>query len=328
MPITWIPTLYSTTRTETGRLASGSGSVDAEKKGKARQMQNVPKRLRDAVVAPPGYLFVHGDWSGIDWAMMVWHAIHYLDSDFHKDLLLRYFAGTFDPHSWLTHHTFKAYSVTCPLCGPHTLTLVEPPTFCPCRPTSRVRYTIHSAQAIPYEDIAAGKYPKERQTCKIYTHGYNYDGSPKELADNAGHPLAVGKAACAAHDVAFRLRELKTALVELTRSCHYAKTPLGWRRYFWEFSPHVPDVLAHYGQGSTADLLKWLLVQLDDHLTSTHDSVVLLVPQEEALAESERLLLLMQQPVPWLDNYRFRAEVCIARNWALEAPLPPPPNPR
>jgi hypothetical protein len=95
-------------RTNTGRLASGFDDTDQDKlskKGKKEQVQNVPKKLRDAIVPDPGHYFVGGDWRALQWCLCMRRAaILNVPEGYHKDLLARFLRGELDPHSFLASH--------------------------------------------------------------------------------------------------------------------------------------------------------------------------------------------------------------------------------
>ena len=162
----------------------------------------------------------------------------------------------------------------------------------------------------------------ERQVAKVFTHGYNYDGSPRSLARNAGLQDSVGITVCAAHDKAFRTRKWKDATVAKVKKAHKIQTPLGWRSYHWEWNPKPQEVLGRLVQGTAADLCKWVMGSifrgLGGHcrlVTSTHDSFLVQVPDAKVGLVSEWLKDQMQQPVPWLDGRRWRADVKVGKTW-------------
>ena len=166
----------------------------------------------------------------------------------------------------------------------------------------------------------------ERQVAKVYSHGYNYDGSPRTLARNAGHTDAIGIQVCAAHDKAFRTRPWKEAVVAKAKKQRYIQTPLGWRRYFWGWQPKPAEALGTLVQATAADLCKVVLGSIFKELpkgweilTSTHDSVMLMVPQIcNTAPEYEASWWLkeqMQQPIPWLDGRSWRCDVKVGRTW-------------
>jgi DNA polymerase I-like protein with 3'-5' exonuclease and polymerase domains len=66
---------YSLHRTNTGRLASGSDDVDADKiRVSPGNAQNKSDRDRMMYTAPPGYVFVQADYSQIESRVCAWHA--------------------------------------------------------------------------------------------------------------------------------------------------------------------------------------------------------------------------------------------------------------
>lgn len=284
-----IVTRYSMHRTGTGRLASGTDPTEAEKSRglKPQQVQNIPKGLRDIFHAEPGHVFIGGDWSAIEWALVMYFASKLNHpKDFHKNTLDSFQSGDFDPHSWLAAHAYE----------------------------------------LPYLDLVAkkqrGEKVPERQICKVYTHGYNYDGSPDVLAQNAGHPIKIGRQVCKAHDKAFKTRAWKNYEVSEVKQYHYVETPLGWRRYFWDLDPKPQEVLASKVQGTAACLCKWILLRIAETLpeearivTTTHDSFVLQWPAGSAEMGAEYLAAQMEQKVPWLDDRKWKSEIDIGHTW-------------
>jgi DNA polymerase I-like protein with 3'-5' exonuclease and polymerase domains len=161
-----------------------------------------------------------------------------------------------------------------------------------------------------------------RQVAKIFTHGYNYDGSPRTLARNAGLKDDIGVAVCAAHDKAFKTRKWKDVVIRRAKKEHKIQTPLGWRCYDWSWQPKPSDVLAWLVSGTAADLCKrvmWSIFKDMPHncrlVTSTHDSFLLQVPEADAEKKAQWLKEHMQRPISWLDGRQWRADVKIGKTW-------------
>lgn len=282
---TWIITTYSQHRTDSGRLSSGVDNSDPDKgiRGKVQQLQNVPKKLRDAIVAPPGYVMIGADYAGIEWALAMWDAAQLnRPAGHHARLLDEFRAGRLDPHRYLASFAFQK----------------------------------------PEGEITRD----QRQLCKPYTHGYNYDGSPLTLARSVRQPGRVGEMVCAAHDKAFITRPWKTWTIQQAKAHHYVDTVLGWRRWFWALEPKGPEVLATRIQGTAADLLKWVAIRVLEEieqqdlpitmLTTTHDSMLFMTPAEKAKEMTERVKeKWMEMPIPWLEGRSWRADVKIGPNW-------------
>lgn len=289
-----MPTSYGLHRTTTGRLASGIDDSDPDKgiKGrKIQQIQNFPKKIRDAFVADEGYAFVGADSAGIEWAIAIYLASKVnVPSGFHLEILDRFQRGEFDPHRYLASKVFN----------------------------------------VPEEEVSGAM----RNTAKPYTHGRTFLGSERGLAREAGHPEAVGLRVCNAHHEAFKLKQWQDYELDLVKRRRYVQTPLGWRRYFWEPKPKPQEILGTKVQATAADLCKWILASISfsyerwvsegrwivepqgwEMLTSTHDSMLLHVPQEEVSEASSWLKATMEQPIPWLDNRSWRASVKVGQNW-------------
>lgn len=253
-------------------------------RGRVTQLQNIPKSVRDIVVAESGCVLVQGDWSAIEWCLAMWFASK-LDTDrFHLDILDKFQVGEFDPHRYLASHAFN----------------------------------------IPEPDVT----DEQRRLCKAYTHGRTYMGSPRTLARNAGHSDSVGVKVCAAHEKAFRVMPWQQSVLAECKKKHYVQTPLGWRRYFWGWDPKPTEVIATKVSATAADLCKVVLRSIFKELpfgwevlTSTHDSVMLMVPERYVTGHLEPVASMwlrnqMEQPSPWLDGRRWRCDVRTGKNWA------------
>jgi DNA polymerase-1 len=246
---------------------------------KVHQLQNIPRKLRDAFVPDLGHVMIGGDWAGIEWAIAMWFCSKVGEpAGYHEDLLDRFQSGLFDPHRFLAA---KAFGV------------------------SEAKVT-----------------KRQRKICKAYTHGRMFAGTGIGLAREVGHPQRIGIQVCNAHDVAFKHSVWQSRTVALVRKQHYIQTALGWRRYFWEWKPKPQEVLATLVQGTAADLCKYVLRDIFETqpswvevLTTTHDSLLLQVP---LLKEEEGAAFLkekMEQPIPWLDNRTWRADIKTGMSW-------------
>lgn len=288
-----LATKYALHRTDSGRISSGVSSSDEEKTGRrVQQVQNIPRALRDIVAAPPGFSMIQGDWAGIEWAIMLWYAAKYIDQPrgFHRELLERFRRDEFDPHCWLA-----AVAFTVPY---HEL------------------YAAHKA----------GVSRRERKLAKPYTHGRMYYGAPLTLAKQAGHDAKIGGIVCEAHERAFKVSTLQTYLIEMTRKQRYADTVLGYRRWFWDADPKPTEILAHYGQGTAADLCKTTLRVFAEEfakkdrehwqlLTTTHDSFLAMVPTDAVPSALNVMRNTMERPIPWLDGLTWRADFRVGDSW-------------
>lgn len=274
-----MPTQYSLHRTSTGRMSSGTADDDPEKKRKQQQLQNVPRKLRDAIVPDPGYIMVGGDWSGIDWCIAMWLFAKYKPDGPYMELLERAQRGELDAHRYLASFAFDVV-----------------------------------------EDQVTSK---QRKTCKPYTHGRTFGGSPNGLAAEVGHPQRVGQLVCRAHDRAFQTEEPRNRIYEEAKRKHYVQTPLGWRKYFWDWKPKHQEVIGILVQAiATGDLLKWTYLRLCQQplvgfelLTCTHDSFLGQILIDRGEEARHWLKGQMEQPVPWLDNRTWRADVKTGYSW-------------
>lgn len=285
-----LKTSYALHKAETGRLASGTDSTEADKVGaKVQQIQNFPSVLRDIVRAPEGSILVGGDWAAIEWALAIWDAacLGYNES-FHRDILTRFRHDEFDPHCWLAAHA----------------------------------YDLDYDKAFESHKKGGSYGAKERKISKAFTHGYTFGGSPAGLARNAGLKDKIGVRVCRAHDEAFQLQGWKDYTYETAKARRYVETPLGWRRYFWDWKPKREEVLNTRIQATAADLCKWTLLQLFrsmpegwELITTTHDSFLIMAPKDKETEAIPFLLGKMEAKVPWLSNESFRADVRAAQTW-------------
>jgi DNA polymerase I-like protein with 3'-5' exonuclease and polymerase domains len=277
--LTWLKTQYSLHRSATGRLASGSDPTELEKRVSRQQLQNVPKKIRDMVVAPPGQTLVGGDWAGVEWAIAIWYCWMQTRDTYYDDMLKRFFRGEFDPHRYLASFAF----------------------------------------GVPEAQITG----QQRRVTKAYTHGRMFGGTPQGLSREAGHPIRVGFRVCNAHDRAFRPKPFQEAVLEQTKRRKYIQTPMGWRRWFWNWKPKPTEVLGSIIQATAADLCKVVLRECLSSsevasgeitiLTTTHDSIVVMSPDPERAAAW--LKAKMEMPIPWLEGRKWRADIKIGKNW-------------
>lgn len=276
-----ITTNYSLHRTTSGRLSSGMDTSDEDKGGfkkRVSNLQNWPKPIRDVVVAEPGHVFVAGDWAGIEWAIAMWMCGKVERDGYHDRMLDEFYRGEFDPHRFLASKAF----------------------------------------GVPVADVTDG----QRQTAKVYTHGRTYDGSPRTLARSAGHRDETGVLVCSAHDSAFKTQGWKAHTLAQVKKKHYTQTPLGWRVYWWDWNPKPTEVLGNLVQGTAADLCKVVLGRIFADTpggwtvaTSTHDSIMLHVPEVDGSDACGWLREYMEAPIPWLDGRRWRCEVKQGPDW-------------
>jgi DNA polymerase I-like protein with 3'-5' exonuclease and polymerase domains len=162
----------------------------------------------------------------------------------------------------------------------------------------------------------------ERSTAKVGTFGLLYKGGPNSLADRRGVPRKVMQAVDHAHRQAFRLAEWQDEYGAEVNKTHLVETAGGWRRWFWAPTPKLTEVLASQVSGSAADLLKYVMVDIFrclppkwEMLTTTHDSLLMTVPEEDAAEAQWWLREKMQQPIPFLGGRGWRAEVKQGRTW-------------
>ncbi len=287
-PNNWprMQTEYHLHRTVSNRLSSGTASDDDDKKEKKQQLQNVPKHLRAPVEADPGHVLVGGDWSNVEWAVVQVMAMRVPDwlkdklgirRDFHEKLLRRLQSRDIDAHRYL----------------------------------ASVVYGVSEAEVLPWQ----------RQNCKSYTHGRNFYGSERALAAAAGHTLAQSTRTCKAHFEAFRPDGWWQHTLNFVRDHGYVECANGWRRYFEEEDPKPTEILGTQIQGSAAELCKYVLLDIFrtspwEVLTSTHDSILMQVPKADEMLAVDWLKKKMEQPIPFLDNEWFPADVGSGLSWA------------
>ena len=280
-------TEYHLHRAATGRLSSGTNGDDDDKKEKKQQLQNVPEPLRRPVQADPGMAMVGGDWSNVEWAVLQVLAIrcpdwlkrkHKIPLDFHQKLLDRFLSRDLDAH----------------------------------------RYLASFAERKPEAEITKD----ERKNCKSYTHGRNYKGGEATLAASAGHTIARAKEVMAAHAEAFKPMAWWEAAESFVAKHGYIESVYGWRRWFFEDDPKPTEILGTEVQSGAADLCKMILLDICqtcprewEILTTTHDSILMQVPLADEEKAKAWLKAKMEQPVPFLDNVCFPADVGSGPTW-------------
>jgi DNA polymerase I-like protein with 3'-5' exonuclease and polymerase domains len=243
-----IRSAYAQHRAETGRLSSGVNNSDPEKVGKEKVQQSQNIPKR----LRDAFVTLPGfALVGGDWNAIQWGLAMWCAAKLETD---RYHLDLLDAQQRgeMDPHSFLA--------------------------------SVYAE--VPVEEI--GKGDPRRRTCKGYTFGYLFGGTPRGLARKVGHPERVGLRVCAAHDRAFRAQHWREwTVTEATRK-HHIQTPLGWRRYFWGWKPKGEEILASIIQALEADLLKWTKKSVAEALpkywtlyTSTHDFLGLQVPETD-----------------------------------------------
>jgi DNA polymerase I-like protein with 3'-5' exonuclease and polymerase domains len=288
-------TEYHLHRAVSNRLSSGTAKDDDDKKEKKQQLQNVPEPLRAPVEADPGHVLVGGDWSNVEWAVVQVLAIAVPDyvkdrlgipRDFHSKLLNRFLARDLDAH----------------------------------------RYLASIVEGIPEADVKKS----QRQNCKSYTHGRNFFGSERALAAAAGHTLAMSRRVCQAHHEAFHPEAWWEVARQFVADHGFIECAYGWRRYFEESDPKPTEILGTQVQGSAAELCKYVLLDIFETvygefektweiLTSTHDSILMQVPEQDKLLAVDWLKRKMEQPIPFLATPEYPKGVCFPADVAAGA---------
>jgi len=295
-------THYHLHRTKTGRLSSGMDTTEDEKTGgKVAQVHNIPKikkpgdlDVRWMFRADPGYRMISGDWAAIQWALCMWFASGLAGSGgLHEELLRRHQEGSLDPHRYL-------------------------------------------AGFMAGHDGDESKVTKqERQLAKGITYGRMFKGHARVLAYETKMPQGQVEAACEAYEQAFKLAEWWDSVEQQVLEQRYVESPDGWRRYFFEpfrrnkdgelASPKLQEVLASLIQASEAGVLKYALVQVFQDqpdwveiLTTTHDSVLIQVPEAKVAEGCEWLKSKMEVRVPWFER-GWKADVQSGEDWSQVA---------
>lgn len=291
-----VRTLYHLHRTDTGRLSSGFTVDDADKAVKvsksAMQLQNMPRFVRQAFQAEPGYVFVGGDWAAIEWCLAMLDAGTLLNDPpgFHLDLLERFFRQELDPHRYLASFVFN-------------------------KPEEEItREERKTAKGVTFGWLFGGTHAGLAKTL----------GMPVPIVARAcaAHDEAFKLARWREH-VAERFgREHRVVTMGGWQRWFwdpFIKDPATGK----VVSPKPTELCNTRIQGSAADLMKWTLRRLFEEapewvevVTTTHDSFMLQVPEERGEEGAAWLKEKMEAPIPWLGNRRFRAEVRTGRTWA------------
>jgi len=278
-----LKTKYHLYRTDTGRLASGMDSADAEKKGqKIAQVHNWPKQLRDVVVAEPGKVFIGGDWAAIQWALAMWEAGNVVGDGYHHDLLDRQQQGELDPHTFLAEK-FD------PGGGPSARQRAKGYTF------GRI---FHG-----YPDVLAREcgHPVQtgREICRVHDEVYRlqawWDYELEQVLQRKYVETAGG----------FR---------------KYFWDPIQRNSRGEVVRPKLQEILATKIQGDEADLLKWCMGHMPkdseiELITTLHDAMLIQVWEDKVEYGKGWLTEVMGQPIPFLDNRSWRATIKVGKNW-------------
>jgi DNA polymerase I-like protein with 3'-5' exonuclease and polymerase domains len=178
----------------------------------------------------------------------------------------------------------------------------------------------------PHRLLAASLYQKpeaavrksERQFVKPWTYGYWTNAA--SVGARIGINMADSNRVGAAHERTFRMEEVRVWMVTQAKKRKHAQTALGFTRYMWEWNPKPEEVFAHFGSGTAADLCKLVLLDIFrtsrwEMLTTTHDSIVLHVPEGEADEAAKYLREKMTAPRRGLEGLPLRCEVKVGKNW-------------
>jgi DNA polymerase I-like protein with 3'-5' exonuclease and polymerase domains len=278
-----LKTKYHLYRTDTGRLASGMDSADADKKGKKiAQVHNWPKELRDVVVAEPGKVFIGGDWRAVQWALAMWEAGKVVGDGYHWNLLDQQQRGELDPHTFLAER-FQ------PGGGKAARQTAKGYTF------GRI---FHGNPDVLARECG---HPVDtgRMVCKVHDETYRlqpwWDAELEFVLQNKYVETAGG----------FR---------------RYFWNPVQHNKQGEVVQPKLQEILATKIQGNEADLMKYILgiarfpawIEL---ITTLHDAMLVQCPVERAEEGQGWLQELMQRPVPFLGGRPWLAEVKVGRNW-------------
>lgn len=277
-----VTTYYSQATAFTGRLSSGAETSDPEKSDittrKIAHLQNVPRKIRDAFVADPGYVMVGADWSGLQWAICMWYAAAYDTDGFHLDLLNRHQAGELDPHRFLAAAVFECAESEV---RSEQRRIAKAYTF--------GRMFLGSERGLARE--AGHRDSVGIRVCGVHDRTYllgEWQKAVLAMAKQRGFlqtPLGwrmtfpswnIDKGVALAGIIQATEADLtKWTLARLWRAC-----PPRW-----------------------------------EILSSTHDSFLMQVPKTEAVEGKAWLLGQMQQPIPWLGGRTWRAEGKVGPNW-------------
>lgn len=184
----------------------------------------------------------------------------------------------------------------------------------------------HAGELDPHKFLASVFYSlperqvtkRQRDTVKPYTYGYWQTAI--SVGRRSGHSDTVARQIGEAHEAAFRMNPIRKWMLDYVRKHKYAETALGFRRWFWEWNPKPEEVFAHFGQGTAADLIKWITLKMVkdypwEMLTETHDNIVTQVPEVDAGDAAHKLQEIMEQPIPWMDDHSWRVDIKVGRNW-------------
>lgn len=274
-----VVTNYALHRAASGRLSSGVDSSEPDKlRGRVTQIQNVPRGVRDIVVAGKDHVLVQGDWAGIEWAVMMWMASKLDKDNFHLDILDKFQEGKFDPHTYLASHAFGIPE--------SEVTHEQRKT---CKPYTHGRNYLGSERTLARN---AG-HPESVGFKVCGAHEKAFKVNPIQQHILAGckknhyvqTPLGWRRYFWAwdpkpTEVIATVVSATSADLCKVVLGTVFASLPDGWEAW-----------------------------------TSTHDSILMWLPKEQEEVGKKYLKSLMEQSVPWLDGRTWRADVRSGATW-------------
>lgn len=288
-----VVTSYSLHRSASGRLSSGVDSSEPDKlRGKVSQLQNVPKPVRDIVVALPGYILVAGDWSAIEWCISMWMASKYDKDRFHLDILDKFQAGKFDPHKYLA-----SFANNVPESEVTNLMRKE------AKPYTHGRTYMGSARTLARN---AGQPDSVGiRVCGAHETAFRVHPWQKEVV-----------AACK------KKKYVQTPLGWRRYFWGQVKNPPELAKIVGMWTPKPSEVIATLVSGTAADLCKVVLNRIFETLsgdwevlTTCHDSIMLMVPLADEDQGKQWLRTCMEMPIPCLDNRSWRSDIKTGPDW-------------
>jgi DNA polymerase I-like protein with 3'-5' exonuclease and polymerase domains len=283
-----IPTQYSQHRTTTGRLSSGTDDTESEKTIKRQQLQNVPKKLRDLVVADEGYTCVGADWAGIEWAISMWYCSKVDPKGPHLAMLDAFWRKELDPHIFLATHAFgvAADQITTrqrQVCKPYTHGYFFGGT------------AVGLAREVGHPDRVG------IQVCRAHDEAFQGQRFREETVRQA----------------------IKQKFVETPlgwRRYFWGSKPSPTEILGTKVQATAADLLKYV----LAQMFKGYVPSDYEALTNTHDSLLFQAPTHDKpwLVKGASphpaaawLKAQMEQPIPWLDGRQWRADVKVGPNW-------------
>jgi len=286
------------------RISWRAPNIGATNKDKDEEA--IAKGFRECVAAPPGYVFVEGDWVGIE------------------SKLVGYFAGdaeymrlaSIGVHDFFLSHVLVKDGV---LAAPADLSW----------PDADLRAM--------FKDLKR-RYPARRDDAKHCVHGTNYGMTPYLMAQQYNMTLKDAQYLYTLYfDLFPKVRKWQEQVMEQAHRQAYLTLPFGYRMWFWDVFHYnsktdkmvrgedAKSAVAFIPRDTAAFILRDCLLRLREHAlagvirANVHDSILGMPREADADQWARMLKDEMERPVPELNDLGIGAEIKVGPNWAEDA---------